>query len=380
MTALLILIYFCFISLGLPDSALGAAWPVMKEFFNVDVSYAGFLSVTISGGTVISALSSMFLQKKLGTGRIIAFSTLATAIALFAFSLTKNFWLLVPLALVLGLGAGSIDSAINNFVALHYKAKHMSFLHGCWGIGAAVGPLIISLFIDKGKWYMGYRTIALIQSGLCLIQFMSIKMFNKTSNGKGTEEERIIGGSRYNTVVFALLAFFFYCSAETSAILWVATYFVSLYNTGPELAARASTALFFGITSGRLISGFVAEKVGVKRLVYIGSVLSGVSAVAIFLNSNVTLAFILVFFTGLGFAPVYPQMIHRTPRRFSSENSPKIIGWQMATAYVGSTAVPPVLGLICKATSFNALPLLIIICAFGVIGCTLIVEKGNKVR
>ncbi|NLY07191.1 MAG: MFS transporter [Spirochaetales bacterium] len=379
MTVLLLLTYLTFISLGLPDSLLGAAWPVMHLSFGVPVTYAGFLSFTASACTVVSSLCAMWLNKHLGTGRTVAFSTLLTGLALLAYSLCLNFWLLIPIAIALGLGGGAIDSALNNYVALHFEARHMSFLHSFWGVGATIGPMILSAFIVHSSWRMGYRVIALFQLGLCLIQFFSIRLWKDGRDSADGHVSIISGGSKPWTKWLAMLSFFFYCAIETTGILWISTYFVNRFNADAVLAARASSMLFFGITGGRFLSGFVATRLGVKKLIYFGAALCAVGSVSLLFISTSSVALWAVLAMGLGMAPIYPDMIHRTPRRFGSMLSPKIIGFQMAAAYVGSTCVPPLMGILFNDVSFTFLPVLGILCSFMVILFTAVIEHGNNV-
>lgn len=357
MTILLLIIYLSFISLGLPDSLLGAVWPIMHTDLNVPIPFGGYLNMTVALCTVISSLCAMKIHKWLGTAKTIAISTLLTALAIAGISLTHNFWLMFPLAIVLGLGAGAIDSALNNYVALHYKASHMSFLHACWGLGATIGPLILSYSITNSVWQNGYRTIAIAQSILCIIQFISIPLWKDKDNEGSSSEDSFKISVNPKTKILALLSFLCYCSFETSCILWIATYFVQVLGVSPETSATASSAFFIGITGGRLISGFVSNKVGVKRMIYISAVLAIFGAIALFISNSYTISLVAVVVTGIGCGPLYPSMIHRTPRRYGSELSPKIIGQQMASAYVGSTLMPPILGNLAIYLGFKILPL-----------------------
>jgi fucose permease len=379
MTVLLILTYFSFISLGLPDSLLGAAWPMMHLDFQVPVTYAGILSFTASGCTVVSSLAAMWLNRHLGTGKTIAFSTLLTGIALVLYSFCGNFWLLIPISIALGLGGGAIDSALNNYVALHFQARHMSFLHAFWGIGATLGPVILGAFMARGSWRGGYRTIAAVQLSLCLVQFLSIPLW-KEGRGGSDSKTLISGGSKPWTRYLAMLSFLFYCAAEGTSFIWVSTYFTQVLGSDAVFAAKASSAVFLGITCGRLVSGLVAERTGVRKLIYIGAGLAAAGFACLPFASSQQLGLAIVFIAGMGMGPIYPDMIHRTPRRFGSEVSPKIIGQQMAAAYVGSTCVPPLMGLVFNSLSFKALPVLGIACMTAVIVLTSIIESGNNIE
>ncbi len=381
MTFLLILIYFSFISLGLPDSLLGAVWPVMQQDFAVPVAFGGYVGMTTSFCTVISSLLAQKFHKWFGTGKVIAFSTTLTAIAIVGYSFVSSYWMLLPLAIVLGLGAGAIDSALNNYVALHYKASHMSFLHCCWGIGCTLGPLILSYTMTSSTWRTGYRIIALIQIVLAIIQYASIPMWKgRDEGGKGEEEK---GTELFKPTVnpktknLALFSFFFYCAYETSCILWLSTFFVQILGASEQVGATASSAFFIGITVGRFISGFVSDKIGVKNMVFIGAIIAACASIILFISTNISLSFVASCIIGFGCGPIYPSMIHRTPRRFGSEISPKIIGQQMACAYVGSTLFPPILGNIATFTSFKIVPLVGIIFMAIIVLFTLTIENSK---
>ncbi|MGD1821525.1 MAG: MFS transporter [Pleomorphochaeta sp.] len=380
MTVLLFVIYITFISLGLPDSLLGSAWPIMHSILNVPQEYAGILSFATCICTVISSLSAMWLNKHLGTGKTIAISTLMTSFALFGYSFSSSFVLLIPLSLVLGLGAGAIDSALNNYVALKYKSSHMSFLHAFWGLGATVGPLILSIGLSSNNYQLGYRIIASIQLSLAVVQFLFVKRFNseenqKTINKDGKEVRNIIEGtSRDWTKYLAMLAFFLYCSIETSMFVWVSTYSVNYLNFSIAEGARIASMFFVGITGGRLISGFISNKIKTVPLIYISAMISTVFALVMILNFNKYISALSILFIGIGFAPLYPSMIHRTPRRFGSIISPKVIGQQMASAYIGSAFMPPLVGVIMLRFGYLFLPYLILIFSVLIIIVTKIIE------
>lgn len=379
MTTLLVIIYLSFISLGLPDSLLGAVWPVMHQDLNVPIPYGGYLSMTVSFCTIISSLCAMKLHKWFGTAKTITFSTLLTALAITGFAFCPNYYLMFPIAIVLGLGAGAIDSALNNYVALHYKASQMSFLHACWGLGATIGPLILSYNIHHSVWQNGYKTIAILQGILCLFQFLSFPLWKKPDTESGNEDSKYVVSVNTKTKPLALLSFLFYCAFEASCIVWIATYFVQVLHSAPQESAKASSAFFIGITGGRLISGFITNKVGVKRMIYLSSILTIIGAVVLFLSNSIIVSFIAVVFIGLGCGPIYPSMIHRTPRRYGSENSPKIIGQQMATAYVGSSLIPPIIGNLALILGFKIIPVVGILFLFIVFLFTYIIEH-SKVR
>lgn len=368
-TILLIIIYLAFISLGLPDSMLGAAWPVAYAQLGAPVSYAGIVSIGITVGTVISSLVSVRVIRRFGTGGVTAACVLLTASALLAISFTKSFVVLLLLAVPLGLGGGAIDAALNNYVALHYKASHMSFLHSFWGVGATISPLIMSHFLKQnGYWQGGYRLVSIIQLSLALVMFLTLPLWGKVSHSTPDEllGERIEIDNRTaiqrRGAIFAVLSFFFYCAGEASVGLWAATYFVSVRGVDPSVAASWGSLFFFGIMGGRMISGLLAMRVKERVLINAGLVVAVIGALllALPLPQIFSLAGLLLF--GLGCAPVFPNLIHITPQRFGAQYSQAIIGLQMASAYVGATLMPPVVGWIGQAIGFSGLPFFLLGC------------------
>ncbi len=403
---LLVIIYLAFISLGLPDSILGSAWPSMGADLRVPMSYAGIVSMIISAGTVVSGLLSDRLTRKFGTGLVTAVSVLLTATALFGFSVSGSFWMLCVLALPYGLGAGAIDAALNNYVALHYASRHMSWLHCFWGIGTMISPYIMGACLTRGLgWYSGYRIVSFLQIGLTVILFCSLPLWKKrtyaveadagNANESGIEadagnaNESGIGaeagnadGDRMRTgnaddcgraltlreavrirgVKLVLIVFFGYCAMETTAGLWASSYLVTWRHIRPETAARFASLFYIGITFGRFVSGFFADRLGDRRLIRIGIgvVTAGIAMVALPLQTDaMALAGLVVI--GLGCAPVYPAVIHATPANFGKENSQAIIGIQMASAYVGTTFMPPVFGLIAQHVSIAFYPAFLLV-------------------
>jgi len=368
-TILLIIIYLAFISLGLPDSMLGAAWPAAYAQLGAPVSYAGFVSISITIGTVISSLVSVRVIRRFGTGGVTAACVLLTASALFAISFTHSFVVLMLLAIPLGLGGGAIDAALNNYVALHYKASHMSFLHSFWGVGATISPLIMSHFLKQnGNWQGGYRFVSNLQFSLALIMMLTLPLWGKVSHASPDE---LLGGPieidnraaiKKRGAVFAVLSFFFYCAAESSVGLWVATFFVSVRGIDPSVAASWGSLFFFGIMGGRMISGLLAVRVKERVLLTAGIIfaIAGALLLALPLTQVLSLAGLLLF--GFGCAPVFPNLIHITPRRFGAAYSQAIIGLQMAAAYLGSTLIPPLVGWIGQDYGFTGLPYFLLIC------------------
>ena len=349
---LLAVIYAAFISLGLPDSVLGSAWPVMYEGMGVPFSYAGIISTLISIGTVISSLFSDRLTLRLGPGRVTAVSVALTAAALFGFSCSTQFWMLCLIAIPYGLGAGSIDAALNNYVALHYSSRHMSWLHCMWGVGTSIGPVIMGWVLSGGgQWPAGYRIIAGMQIALTLVILLSLPLW-KQRPGQQAEAD----GGRAKAVPFArlirmrgarevILTFFCYCALESTAGLWASTYLVLHHGVAEEVAATCASLFYIGITAGRAVNGFLTAKFTDTQLVRASIVLMGVGVIVLLLPLGQFAAMAGMVFFGLGCAPVYPCIIHATPTRFGAEKSQAFIGVQMASAYLGTTTMPPLFGL-----------------------------------
>ena len=361
-TLILIIIYLAFISLGLPDSLLGSAWPVMQTDLSVGFSSAGIISMIISGGTIISSLLSGKLINRFGTGKVTFVSVTMTAIALLGFSAAPSFIWLCIMSIPLGLGAGSVDAALNNFVALHYKAKHMSWLHCFWGIGATSGPIIMSLFIAKNSgWRKGYFTISLIQFSLVFLLFITLplwKRFEKNDEDASVDEEKNtekISPLKIPGVKLALVSFVCYCAAEATAGLWGSSYLVNK-GLSPDDAAIGISLFYGGITLGRFLSGFLTMKLNNCMLIRLGQVICIIGAVCLLLPLPTYFSLVGLILVGLGCAPIYPCMLHETPTRFGTSASQSIIGLQMAFAYMGSTFMPPILGFIASKTSIMIFP------------------------
>ena len=361
---LLIIIYLSFISLGLPDSLLGSAWPSMYPQLGVPVSYSGIVFMIISVGTIISSLQSDRLTRRLGTGRVTAISVAMTAAALFGFSVSRAFWQLCLWAIPYGLGAGSVDASLNNYVALHYESKHMSWLHCMWGVGAASGPYIMGLAMTRGgAWNGGYRCIAVIQVVLTAVLFLSLPLWKGRSQTKdasgGAAEAKPLSLReilRVSGVKNVLICFFCYCAVEQTAGLWASSY-LTLYKGVPaETAASFASMFFIGITVGRALNGFLAMKRSDVQLVRIGMgvIACGIVVMLLPLGAAASLAGFVVI--GLGCAPIYPGLIHSTPAHFGADKSQAIIGIQMACAYVGTSLMPPLFGLIARHLTFALLP------------------------
>ncbi len=357
---LLALIYIAFISLGLPDSLLGSAWPVMHTEMNVPISYMGIITMTISGGTIVSSLFSDRLTRKFGTRIVTVASVFLTVIALLGFSCSSSFYMLILFAIPYGLGAGAIDAALNNYVALHYKAKHMSWLHCFWGVGTIVSPFIMSYALSGGSWNRGYRIVGFIQLGIAVLLLATLPVWkvNKAVSEEESESVGLFKALKIKGVPFLLIGFFAYCAAESTTMQWASTYFVEVKNISEEKAAGLAALFYIGITVGRMINGFITEKVGDRKMILSGTLIATVGIIALLLPIN-SYAFSLAGFLiiGLGCAPIYPCIIHSTPYNFGARNSGAIIGIQMASAYVGSTFMPPLFGLLGNAISFSIMPI-----------------------
>ena len=366
---LLAVIYLSFISLGLPDSLLGSAWPAMYPQFGVPVSYAGIISMIISVGTILSSLQSDRLTRKLGTGKITAISVAMTAVSLFGFSITHSFWLLCLWAVPYGLSAGSVDASLNNYVALHYASRHMSWLHCMWGIGASVGPYIMGYALTGGQsWNMGYLYIAILQIALTVILIFSLPLWKKKASATeavsaSTDADASGAPLSLKQIIQipgakeVFIAFFCYCALEQTAGLWASSYLNLYHGINIETAASYASLFYLGITIGRAANGFLTIKFSDSTLIRMGQtiILIGIAAMILPLGNNVALAGLIL--TGLGCAPIYPCIIHSTPAHFGADKSQALIGVQMASAYVGSCIMPPIFGLIANHISISFYPL-----------------------
>ena len=383
---LLAVIYLAFISLGLPDALLGSAWPVMQVELNTPISFAGVISMVISGGTILSSLLSDRMTRKLGAGLVTALSVLMTAAALFGFSLCTAPWMLICWAVPYGLGAGAVDAALNNYVALHYSSRHMSWLHCMWGVGTTISPFIMSLALRRGwGWQTGYRSVSYIQIALTVLLFLSLPLWKKRTEAADGEAEageaarpKGIGQLlRLPGVPLILLTFFGYCAMESTAGLWASSYLVNARGVAVETAARFASLYYLGITLGRFLNGFIADRFGDRNMIRAGLWLAAVSILVILLPWQLCPLIGLVTL-GIGSAPIYPCIIHSTPEFFGRENSQAVIGVQMASAYIGSTFMPPLFGLIAQYGSIGFYPLYLMFFA----GLMLVVygafTKGKK--
>ena len=372
---LLAIIYISFISLGLPDSLLGSAWPVMYQELGVPISYAGIISMMITGCTIISSLFSNRLVRRLGTGLITMISVAMTAMALLGFSVSHSFFLLCLWAIPYGLGAGSVDAALNNFVALHYKARHMSWLHCFWGIGAALGPYIMGICLTRQwaapalggtwGWNRGYGTIAVIQVVLAMVLMLSLPLWKRNGQRETGQIDapplRVTQLLRLPGARPIMIAFFCYCSLEMTTGLWGSSYLVMGKGMLPEAAASFISLFYFGITVGRFFSGFLAARWDSKQLIRLGQGLAAVGILLFMMSSGrlgLSLGLVMI---GLGCAPIYPGLLHQTPERFGKQVSGAIMGLQMACAYVGSTLSPPLVGFFVDKVNVTWYPYFLIL-------------------
>ena len=359
---LLVIIYLSFISLGLPDALLGAAWPMMSQEFSVPVSYAGGIALIIAAGTVISSLLSDRLTKWLGSGKVTAISVAMTAVAIFGFSVSREYWQLCLWAIPYGLGAGSVDASLNNYVALHYASSHMSWLHCMWGLGASIGPYIMGLALTGGMgWNQGYSIISLIQVALSAVLFLSLPLWKKREDEPGAngvaakpltmKQILAIRGAKE-----VLVAFFCYCALEQTCILWGSSYFVLQIGLDEETAASLAALFMAGLTFGRFLNGFLTYKMNDTNLIRLGQAVIALGVLILLLPFGKWTAMIGLVLMGLGCAPIYPCIIHSTPERFGAENSQALIGVQMASAYIGICCMPPLFGILANGIGVWLLP------------------------
>ena len=366
---LLAVIYLSFISLGLPDSLLGAAWPSMYGQLDVPVSYAGIISMVIAGGTVLSSLQSDRLTRRLGTGKVTAVSVGMTAAALFGFSASGSFWQLCLWAVPYGLGAGSVYAALNNYVAIHYASRHMSWLHCMWGVGTSLGPYIIGGALTSGAgWNVGYQRVALFQVALTAVLIASLPLWRS----RRTEEDGLESGGRSRALSLGqiiripgvravMVTFFCYCAMEQTAILWASSYLVLCRGVSAETAAGFAGLFCIGITVGRALSGFLTVKLSDAQMVRLGQGAAAAGIAAMLLPLGETAALAGLVLTGLGCAPVYPCLIHSTPAHFGADRSQAIIGVQMASAYVGTCLMPPVFGMVAAHVTAALFPVYLLL-------------------
>lgn len=365
--ALLSIIYISFISLGLPDSLLGSAWPAMSTALFAPLWGAGLVQMLISFCTIVSSLNSARLIRRFGTGRLTAASVTMTALALLGFSLARHYaWLLI-MAIPLGLGAGAVDAALNNYVALHCQARHMSWLHCFWGVGTIVGPMVLSACLSMGwGWPAGYRTIGLMQCAVCALLFATLSLWKQEQMHDEEQGANVLSVSQVLALPGAkqgMGTFLCYCAVESTLGLWGATY-MSVVRGVSEAAAASCGALFYlGITIGRAISGFMAMRLLPRQMVRIGQGLLIAGCVLMMIPAGSALSIAGLLLCGLGCAPIYPNILQDTPVNYGAANSQAAIGVQMAFAYVGSTFTPSVFGALAGIGGYTWMPFFALILA-----------------
>ena len=366
-TLLIAIIYLAFISLGLPDSLLGSAWPVMHTDVNMSISSLGLITTLISIGTVISSLMSDKLTRRFTTQGITTISVFLTAIALLGFSYSNSVWMLIIFALPYGLGAGAIDAALNNYVAVHYSSKHMSWLHCFWGVGAVVSPFVMSYSLTHYNWNTGYRIISLIQFIIAFILLFTLKIWNVNKQNVPISDSDIkhiglLDSIKIKGVPSLLTAFFCYCAAEGTAMGWTCTYLVKGREMSEEVAAAYASLFFIGMTVGRFLGGFIMDRLGDNKMIRLGSIIVTIGILLLIIpNTDTEIIVLSLIIIGLGCAPIYPAIIHSTPQNFGADRSGAIIGIQMASAYFGTTLIPPIYGLISKIIGFSVFPIYLLI-------------------
>lgn len=391
---MIILLYVVFISLGLPDALLGTAWPVMQTKFDVIISYMSILSIIVSLGTITSSLYSDMLTKKFGVGKVIAASVLLSAISIFGYSLAESFWMMCIISIPYGLAAGAIDAAVNNFVALHYKSAQMSWLHCFWGVGISISPYIMRFaFINTDDHVTGYKVgyviVALIQVAIFIVVLLALPAFKKMlsksdiaevkENGeqqKGSVETfKIRELIKIKGVKLILVAFFCYCGIEMMVGAWASSYFVNAKGISVEVAAKFTSYFFIGITGGRFVSGFIANKLGDRRMIMLGETLMLIGCLMLFFDATTLIGLLVI---GIGCAPVYPSIIHSTPDNFGKKYSQAIIGLEMAGAYTGSLIMPAIFGALAGLIGVQIYPIYALVLAILLIVSTVIFHKNVK--
>lgn len=378
---LLAIIYISFISLGLPDALLGGAWPTIHNEFGVPVSYAGIISMIICFGTIASSLMSERMTKRFGTGKVTAMSVALTAAALFGFSASDSFIMLCIIAVPYGLGAGGVDASINNYAAIHYASRHLSWLHCMWGIGASTGPYLLAVAMTKGSWNLGYRWVAILQVILTAVLFLTLPLWKEEKSFEEiSEKTKTLSIKEIFAIPGAkevMAAFFCYCALESTAGLWASSYLVLEHGVSEETAAALATLFYTGITVGRGISGFVTYKLSDKNMIRLGQIIIAAGILLIILPFGERTAMAGIVLVGLGCAPIYPCVIHSTPAHFGVDKSQAIVGVQMACAHIGSCFMPPLFGILASNVSaelfapYMALILVVMIVAM---------ERLNKIK
>lgn len=384
-TLLLIVIYIAFIGLGVPDSLFGTAWPAIYTDLNLPVSWASIVTIIVSCGTITSSLLSSWLISRFGTGKITAVSTLMTALALLGFSCSDSMLWLCLCAIPLGLGAGSIDTALNNYVALHYKASHMNFLHCFYGIGVSLSPYLMSLALSKGTWEGGYRAVFWFQLAIAALTALALPLWKKVRHAQNGEEEeetpRVLSFPalmKMPKVRMACLVFIGYCALEYTCGTWGSTFLVNAKGAAADTAARMVTFYYVGLALGRFLSGVLAGRLHSRQLVKIGQMILLAAVSSLFLPLPFAFCSVSLFFIGLGNGPIFPNMLHLTPELFGKDLSQAVIGAEMATSYIGVLLAPALFGLIAQNITAALFPVyLLVLYALMITGTAASVYKKD---
>ena len=384
-TLLLIVIYIAFIGLGVPDSLFGTAWPAIYTDLNLPVSWASIVTIIVSCGTITSSLLSSWLISRFGTGKITAVSTLMTALALLGFSCSDSMLWLCLCAIPLGLGAGSIDTALNNYVALHYKASHMNFLHCFYGIGVSLSPYLMSLALSKGTWEGGYRAVFWFQLAIAALTVLALPLWKKVRHAQNGEEEeetpRVLSFPalmKMPKVRMACLVFIGYCALEYTCGTWGSTFLVNAKGAAADTAARMVTFYYIGLALGRFLSGVLAGRLHSRQLVKIGQTILLAAIASLFLPLPSAFCSVSLFFIGLGNGPIFPNMLHLTPELFGKDLSQAVIGAEMATSYIGVLLAPALFGLIAQNVTAALFPVyLLVLYALMITGTAASVYKKD---
>jgi len=383
MLLLLIIIFIAFIMLGLPNSALGSAWPVMYESFNVNLASAGIISLILSGSTVLASLYCDRAVIKFGFAKVTLWSLIAMTLSSLGFSIATNFIVLCVLAVPMGLGMGLIDASLNNAVALHFKARHMNWLHGFWGVGAFLSPIIMAYFLTShSSWQFAYRFIGFVTLVFVAIFILTIRVWKFAPHIKETGENSTALNMpklellKISGVKQSLLIFFAYCAIEATVGLWATSYFVQIRNIAEDTAALWLSLYFFGIMSGRFLAGFISNYLSNIQLIKLGTSLIGIGILFFILPLPTTFLLPGLFLIGLGCAPIFPSLVHETPKKFGAIYSQSIIGLQMAFAYLGSMLMPPLFGILALFSSNSLFPLFLTI--FLIIMALMIIALTSK--
>lgn len=375
-TALILLIYLSFISLGLPDSLLASAWPIMHSNLNVPVSYMGIITMLISVSTIVSSLFSYRFISKYKTGIVTTVSVFMTSFAMIGFSICNDFYFMVMIAVPYGLGAGAIDAALNNYVAIHYSSRHMSWLHCFWGVGTVISPVVMNYAIRHQSWNYGYMIIGLIQLCIAIVLLITIRIWKVNQEEytkKANERISLLNVLKIKGVPYVLCGFGAYCAAESTAMNWAGTYFFECRNVSAGDAAIYASLVFIGITFGRFLSGLIANRFSDLKMIEIGSMISIAGILLLLIPVNNIYSIIGFLIIGLGYAPIYPSIVHATPDNYGHDLSSAVIGFQMASAYLGSTLMSPLYGLLGRYLGYGIMPFFLL---FFVIVMLLSIEKS----